>query len=384
MCWTATCPPSQASLGSLQKVSNTGGGVKEKAMKITFANWGNYSICFKTLLENLGVEVILPEKTNPRTIEEGAKLSPELFCFPLKVNIGNYLSAIRKGANTIFMWENISGSCRLRYYWQIQEKVLREAGFRVNVLNLNARNFFSKIGEIKKENKISTWQLIKSFYFFLKEVRLIEKLEEKACYLRPREKFLGQTDQILVEILEKLEKIKQMKELKDLDKEAWKKFSEVEINKNQKTLKIGLVGEIYTVVDGAINFDLERKLGKMGVEVHRQMSLFYHLKKTISPWVDWKIQRKIMPHLKSTVGGHGRDAIYEMLDYVKKGFDGVIQLLPFGCMPETTVRPILQKISRGKKIPFISFSIDEQTGEAGILTRLEAFIDLIKAHRKLS
>jgi predicted nucleotide-binding protein (sugar kinase/HSP70/actin superfamily) len=99
--------------------------------------------------------------------------------------------------------------------------------------------------------------------------------------------------------------------------------------------------------------------------------------------MDWKIQKKIMPYLQSTVGGHGRDAIYEMLEYSKGNFDGVIQLLPFGCMPETTVRPILQKISKEKNIPFISFSIDEQTGETGITTRLEAFIDLIKNRKRL-
>ena len=353
-------------------------------MKITFANWGNYSVCFKNLLESLGAEVILPEKTSPKAIEEGVKLSPELFCFPLKVNIGNYLTAIRKGADTIFMWENIGGSCRLRYYWQVQEKVLREAGYKVDVLNLNARNFFSKLNEIRRENQISIWQIFKNFYFFLKEVRFIEKLEKRACYLRPREKISGQADQILIEILEKLENIKNFKDLRKLEKEALKKFSEIEIGKTKRPLKIGLVGEIYTVVDGAVNFDLERKLGKMGVEVHRQMNLFYHLKKTISPWIDWKIQRKIMPYLKSTVGGHGRDAIYEMLDFAKKGFNGVIQLLPFGCLPETTVRPILQKISQEEKIPFISFSLDEQTGEAGILTRLEAFIDLIKSRKKFN
>ena len=120
----------------------------------------------------------------------------------------------------------------------------------------------------------------------------------------------------------------------------------------------------------------------MGVEVYRQMNLFYHLKKTVMPWIDWKIQKKIMPYLKSTVGGHGRDAIYELLHYSKEGFDGVIQLLPFGCMPETTVRPILQKIAQEKKIPFISFSLDEQTGEVGITTRIEAFVDLIKSRQK--
>jgi len=351
-------------------------------MKFTVANLGNYTICFKTIFENLGAEFILPEKTSSKAIEEGAKLSPELFCFPLKVNIGNYLTAIKKGADTIFMWENIGGSCRLRYYWQIQEKILREAGFNVTVFNLNARNFLSKINDTRGKNNVSVLRAIKSFLFFLEEIRFIEKLEKKASYLRPREKKKGETDRILIKALEKMNNIKKTRELNSLRKEVLKQLSEIEIDKKGKVLRIGLVGEIYTVIDGAINLDLEKRLGQMGVEVHRQMNLFYHLKKTIMPWIDWKIQRKIMPYLGSTVGGHGRDAIYELLNYSKKGFDGVIQLLPFGCMPETTVRPILQKISKENKIPFISFSLDEQTGEVGITTRIEAFVDLIKNRQK--
>jgi predicted nucleotide-binding protein (sugar kinase/HSP70/actin superfamily) len=108
------------------------------------------------------------------------------------------------------------------------------------------------------------------------------------------------------------------------------------------------------------------------------MDLTHHLKKGIFPWKEWQIQRRIRPYLKSTVGGHGRDAIFEMLNYVKKNFDGIIHLLPFGCMPETTVRPILEKIHQESGIPFLSLSLDEQVAEAGVDTRIEAFVDVIK------
>jgi DNA-binding response OmpR family regulator len=136
-------------------------------------------------------------------------------------------------------------------------------------------------------------------------------------------------------------------------------------------------GEIYTVSDHAINFEIEKKLGNLGVEVYREMSLLYHLKKKIF-FKDFFIQRKIKPYLGSTVGGHGRDAIYEMLKYVKEGFDGVIQLLPSFCMPETSIRPILEKIHQETGIPFLSLSLDEQVAEAGIDTRIEAFVDVVK------
>lgn len=347
-------------------------------MKATFPYWGNYTIAFKVLLENLGLTVILPEKTNSRTIEQGVKLSPELFCFPFKVNIGNYLPAIKKGADTIFMWENLKGSCRLRYYWLVQEKVLRGAGFNVKVLNLNSKNFFSEIKKIKNENKISLTQCLKAFFLAFKIIKFIEKLEKKANFLRPREAEPGQTDKILSQCFEKLPKIKNFQDISLLQKQTLQKFSQIKIDRKLNPPKVGLVGEIYLVSDSALNFDLEKKLGRQGIEVHREMNLSHHIKKTIFPWMDWSLQRKIMPYLRSTVGGHGRDAIKEMLDCVKNDFDGVIQLLPFGCLPEVTVRPILEKIHKESDLPFLSLSLDEQAAEAGINTRLEAFVDVVR------
>ena len=44
------------------------------------------------------------------------------------------------------------------------------------------------------------------------------------------------------------------------------------------------------------------------------------------------------------------------------------------------MRPILEKIHQGSKIPFLSLSIDESTAEAGIDTRIEAFADVVKIY----
>jgi predicted nucleotide-binding protein (sugar kinase/HSP70/actin superfamily) len=346
-------------------------------MKITFPYWGNYTIAFEALFEKLGLDVVLPEKTNSRSIEEGAKISPEMYCLPLKINVGNYLSAIRRGADTIFMVTSLGGSCRLRYYGDIQQKILSETGHNVNfvIFDQDVRDVYRKIKEI---SSASFWKIAKAGLFFYEKLRLIEDLEKKASYLRPREKNKGETDKILLQAFLGLEKAKDKRSLDKLKKEIWQKVAKIEIDEKKVVPKVGIIGEIYTVTDGAINFGVEEKLGREGIEVHREMDITYHLKKKIFPWKDWLIQRKINPYLKSTVGGHGRDAIYEILNYVKKDFDGVIQLLPFGCMPETSVRPILQKIHLETGIPFLSLSLDEQVAEAGIDTRIEAFVDVVK------
>lgn len=348
--------------------------------KITFANFGNYTLAFKTLFENLGMEVVLPEKTNPKAISEGAKISPEMFCFPFKVNLGNYLSAIKNGANTIFMVTASGGSCRLRYYGTVQEKVLKEAGENVNfiIFDQGIRDIYSKI---KKVSGKSFFDILKAAILFFEMIFFIEKIEKLAAFLRPREVEKGKTDLVFAEAMRKLERIKNGKDLKKVKVEILNEFSKIKFEKNKNLPKVGIVGEIYTVCDPRVNFEIEKKLGREGIEVHRQMTLSYHFFKKFL-FTDWRIQRKIKSYLGSTVGGHGRDAIYEMLKYVKEGFDGVIQLLPFGCMPESTVRPILEKIHQDTGIPFLSLSIDEQVAEAGINTRIEAFADVVKSYHE--
>lgn len=351
-------------------------------MKITFAEWGNYTIAFKTLFEKLGFDVIPPEKTNPKTIEEGAKLSPDLFCFPFKVNIGNYLPAIRRGADTIFMWENIGGSCRLRYYWIVQEKILQEAGFNIKFINISSKNLLSRAKEFKKENHLSFWKIFNAGALFFREINFIDKMEKKAHYLRPREKKQGETEKIISQILSGLGEVKSLKELFILKRRAWAELSKIETEKNKEILKAGIIGEIYTIADSSINFGIEKKLGEMGIEVHRKLNLTQHLLEGLLPWRERQLQNRVNNYLKSTVGGHGRQAIDEILDFSKENFDGVIQLLPFGCMPEITVRPILQEISQKNNLPFLSISLDEQTAETGLQTRIEAFVDLLWSRRK--
>ena len=68
---------------------------------------------------------------------------------------------------------------------------------------------------------------------------------------------------------------------------------------------------------------------------------------------------------------------------VKNNFDGFIHLLPFTCMPEIVAGSILPTIEKEQNIPIMSLVLDEMTGEAGFLTRIEAFIDLVRKRREL-
>ncbi len=324
-------------------------------MKITFPYWGNYTIAFEKLAKKLGFEVVTPSRTTEKTIEKGARIAPEMYCFPLKANLGNFLEAIERGADTILMPTAFGGSCRLRYYALVQDKVLKDNGKDVNfiIFDQSVPDIFSKIRELSKAN---FFKILKAGFFAFKVLNIIEKLEKKAQFLRPREIEKGDTDRFLNSAFLRLRKIEKFFELLKFEKEILTEMGQIKYERKEIP-KVGIVGEIFTVTDQTINFELEKKLGNLGVEVHREMSLFYHLKKKVFPWMDWKIQKRIKPYLGSTVGGHGRDAIYEMLKYLEDGFDGIIQILPAMCVVKDTkitvenyLQKPIQEIKVGEKV----------------------------------
>ena len=72
-------------------------------MKVTFPHMGSLAIPMKALLEEAGLEVVLPPPTSKRTLTLGSRHAPEFACLPLKINLGNYLEALELGADTIII-----------------------------------------------------------------------------------------------------------------------------------------------------------------------------------------------------------------------------------------------------------------------------------------
>ena len=83
-------------------------------------------------------------------------------------------------------------------------------------------------------------------------------------------------------------------------------------------------------------------------------------------------------YMKRAIGGECIETIGDTVYAARHGVDGVIHIMPFSCMPEIVSQNILSKVSKEENIPVLSLVLDEQTGKAGYITRIEAFIDLVK------
>ena len=64
--------------------------------------------------------------------------------------------------------------------------------------------------------------------------------------------------------------------------------------------------------------------------------------------------------------------------YAESGIDGIIGAMAFGCGPDSLMMDILRRhAAKTKNVPFMCLTFDEHTADAGVITRLEALLDMI-------
>ncbi len=353
-------------------------------MKVTFPHMGNAHIPIKALLKGLKLEVIPPPPISKRTMELGVKYSPEFACLPLKVNMGNFIEAIEVGADTIVMaggW----GPCRFGYYAQVERDILKNLNYDFHMVILEAPD--SRLSDLLKQLKslgenVSLWEALKAIKFAWYKLNAVETLEKQFEYCLPRAIDKDAVERIFDEGLENIDQADRREEVNNFTRISLEKMQEQPCH-NQPVLKIGLVGEIYTILEPATNYDVARYMGRLGAEVTRSIYMSDwvndHL---LGGWIKKSRHAEIIncasPYLNYWVGGHGRETVGYTVDFARKKYDGVVQIGPLTCMPEIVAQSVLGKVSERETIPCMTMYFDEHSGQTGIYTRLEAFIDMLQ------
>ncbi len=359
-------------------------------MKITFPNLGNATFGAKALLDGLGLDYILPTSSNKEALEIGAIHSPEEICLPFKIMLGNYIQSIERGADTIIITGSC-GPCRYGEYCELQINLLKRLGYKVDFIvidmpyALGIREFIRRINSILAKSNKSNSEKIRAAINSYKTVKLIDEIERTARYKAGFEINKGDCKRILNKCKSDALKCKSDKEMVELLKSYKHKVNKIKINNNKDPIKIAIIGEIYTILEPFSNLYIEDKLMDYGVCTYRGLTPSWWVKDAILSPIKLNsidIRKSSKQYLPLYIGGHGRECIGEAVLAYRKGFDGAIQIYPVGCMPEIVSRSILPTISKDKNFPIMSLVVDEMTGEAGYVTRIEAFLDLIERRKE--
>jgi predicted nucleotide-binding protein (sugar kinase/HSP70/actin superfamily) len=322
----------------------------------------------------------------------------------------------RSGESAFFMPSG-SGPCRFGQYNVFHRMTLDDLGYPdVPILSPNQdMGFYRELGLIGSDYPLHAWKGIIAIEL------LCKCLHEK----RPYEKEKGAADRLHEEYLKKL-----YRSLRGADGKiepllgAMKRdFENLATDRGRRPL-VGIVGEIFVRSHRFSNEDLVRKVEALGGEVwlapveewiyyvnrmglrkalikkdksaiielllktffqkrteHRYARYFSGFLKTLKEPDTKTILEKAAPYIHDSFEGEAVLSIGKSIDLIERGISGIINAMPFGCMPGTIVTTLMRGVSRDYGVPCISVPYDG-TESSTTAIQLEAFMNQVKGHKK--
>ena len=365
----------------------------QEEMVLGFPSMGHLDLAIRAVVESCGVRTVHTPRTTQACIQLGKEIAPEFVCFPFIATLGQMRYMLERGANTLLMVGG-KGYCRLGWYAQVQERLLRNIGHNFDLcivespfpLLKNGRNFAQLLQKITGG---ASWRrILSAFHFGYEKLAVMDRADQLAMHLRAFEREQGLTNRLMDRFFRQISQAADYRTLHKLEIDFQQACAAIE-QEETNPIHVGIAGEIWVILEQIVTRDLERWLGARNrprVRVHREhnASDWFRARVLHHPGAVRQEQRLIraaQPWLSHWVGGHGQLTVGEMALAGEDGRDGMIHVFPFTCMPEIIAQNIIVSMAETLDMPVLTYIVSEQTGEAGMETRLESFLDLLEERR---
>lgn len=361
-----------------------------KKRKISFPHMGTISYAWAAALRIIGCEPYVEPYTSKKALSLGTKHAPEAICLPYKLILGNFIEAIEGGADYVAMI-TAPGCCRLGEYGKCIENALHDLGYDAKYLEMQLYDGLGGIYNFLKtaSGKNNPLLFVRAILIAILKVFELDRLETLHSYYRAREVKQGDAEKHYNKALKIIDSYDTVLGLRKARKLVTEEMKKVEINPKREVLHVDITGEIYVVNDEFSNQSIEKELGRMGVEVRRSLTITSFLKDAVIPKIFRKgethlqrADRLAKPYLMRDIGGDALECVSDVAYADQRGIDGIIHLSPFTCMPEIMSQNIFPAMRENCEIPILPLILDEQTGRAGYITRIEAFVDLMRRRKR--
>lgn len=342
---------------------------------------GDYSIPAKFFLSHVfpKVSILTSKPITDNTILLGSKYSPDFVCMPFKYTLGTMIENLEDGANILIQ---AGGGCRYGYYNELQEQILKDLGYDFIFLNLVSAGHTDLKRILKELKKISSFSYFKLAYYGLLTKKIVAFMDEMDVLIRKRIGFEINSNSYFKTKEKMLQEVSSIKGFYSLWK--WKRkyrklFSEIPYHKTI-LYKVGLIGELYTLMEPQANYELEKMLSQYHISLTRYTNVTYLLfqkKRAIK-----KLLQKAKKYIHYKMGADASDNIGRCVSMCEEGYDGMIHIKSSFCTPEIGSMLILQKVCRDYQVPILFFSFDSNTSKVGLETRIEAFVDMLEMRKE--
>jgi predicted nucleotide-binding protein (sugar kinase/HSP70/actin superfamily) len=355
----------------------------------------------------------LPD-SDEETLELGRRLTSGKECYPLILTTGDLAKLLQRPdfnpEKSAFFMPSANGPCRFGQYHRFHRLILDELGYpQVPVYSPEqSEQLYEEVGMVGGDFDRIAWN----------GVVAIDLLEKKLREVRPYERQTGESDRIYLHYLQKVyEALRDRQDVAAVLRSARRAFDDLALTRNGGKPIVGIVGEIYCRANKFSNENAVREVEALGGEVwmppigewllyvthssRHDAWVARHYKRLLQIIIKDYIQKKDEHHLEECFHGSIKNlkepSIAETLelagpylhpsfegeailsmgksrDFVRKGAAGLVNIMPFTCMPGTVVNSLFKRFREDHdNIPFLNLSYDGQE-QSHTRTRLEAFM----------
>ncbi len=365
-------------------------------MVLTFPDIGCAGLIAGVFFRDLGIDFIPTPSPEGAEESEAFRDAPEDMCLPFKLFACELEQAWKMGADTVVM-PSSRGPCRLGEFCELLKVLLERRGCRYEWIvldvpsDIGAKELLRRASRIlpedwkKRGNRRRLLQKIHHTHHLLKQLESYEtQLRRNAGYY---ENPKAAAD-LIASCKRELSQAADLSEAFDImGRFRWKK-TQLRADFTRNPVKVALTGEIFTLNEPYANRRVEDRLTELGVCTERDVTIGWWIRKTVSDPLRSVFQplrrrnlRAGKGYLNYEIGGYTKDGVEYAASSKLQGFDGVIQIFPAGCMPEIVGHSILNRVAEEENIRIMTLIYDEMSGEAGYLTRIEAFTDMLERRK---
>ncbi|HCX90664.1 MAG TPA: hypothetical protein DHT43_09180 [Deltaproteobacteria bacterium] len=395
---------------------------ESKKRKIYIPYMSDHALVLSAAFEACGIPSAVIPESDQETLELGRKLTSGKECYPCVLTTGNMVRLLKDPdfdrQNAAFFMPSANGPCRFGQYHRFHRLILDELGYEdVPIYALNQdETIYQELQTIGKKLIRLAWQGIIA----------VDILEKRLRSTRPYEKIAGETERVYLCFIQKISDVIRKKGgFFKILKEARAEFDSIELNNSEKRPVIGIVGEIYIRSNNFSNENIALKIESLGGEVwlppisewvfytnftskrrslsnknyrdflstcltelfqkraeHRLEAAFDGSIKNLREPSTKQTLKWAKPYIDSSFEGEAVLSIGKAVDFYKKGVSGIINVMPFTCMPGTIVSAILKRYRDDQNhIPVLNMAYDGQENTS-TQTRLEAFMYQVRQYQE--
>jgi len=383
----------------------------------------DHGYALSAAMRHCGVDAEPLPESDDLTLEIGRIHTTGKECYPSIITTGDIVKKTMApdfdADHAAFFMPGASGPCRFGQYNRLHRMVLDELGLQqVPILVFDQTGGYHRdMASLGRGFRLHAWRAI----------TILDSMQKMQLERRPYEVNKGETDAVYQEWLDALVKNvgKDSNTLKEFSRRVRDAFESVKIDRSTPKPRIGIVGEIFVRSNRFANDSLVRKLEALGAQcgvppLEEWLDYIDHQRKRRNRlhleggWRDWAKQKlteivqenvaeplrkqfdnsielftrelstqeilnRGKTYLTPAVEGEAILSMGRVVEYAEHGFNGLVNIIPFGCMPGTIVSLLLHQFRQDYSLPVLNVVV-EGTKDPSQDIRFEAFVQQCYEH----